>query len=425
MVRNPHVITNSHWNRAGWAITDQGLFSGTHFAVNIVLARWLHPLDYGAYAFAYSLYLLAAAVYRAFITEPALVFGGGRHKTGLRRYLGQLVRIHFLGTALAAGAFLATGAVLGLAGNWRLGTAVAALAPSAPLLLLFWMLRGACYIESRAREAAQAGTGYLIATLSMLAIAAATGLLSPALTFVLMGCAALASSLLLIRNLSVEGGVLGTGTQSRRVLGDHWGYGRWAALSAAVLWTANSGYYLLAALFLGAENVGVMKAFLNLIAPVTLAATAIYQFSLPRLAGLFDAGHSKEALRASLGTIGIVLGTSSLFALLLIALRKSILTFIYGDFYAQFDNMIMLLALILLLQLAANGLMFIFRAQLQPRRCFLPAAGGAVFTLLVGSQLILRYELNGVWIAMAGTWVAIIAGLALSFRKPQRQTVLT
>jgi len=47
--------------KASLAITDEALISGSNFALSIVLARWLNAEQYGAYALAFSLFLLSLA----------------------------------------------------------------------------------------------------------------------------------------------------------------------------------------------------------------------------------------------------------------------------------------------------------------------------------------------------------------------------
>ena len=37
------------------ALADQALFAGSNFILNIVLARWLSPNDYGAFGVAFSM----------------------------------------------------------------------------------------------------------------------------------------------------------------------------------------------------------------------------------------------------------------------------------------------------------------------------------------------------------------------------------
>ena len=44
--------------RGAWAVTDQGLYALSNALLNILLARWLAPAEYGAFAVAYSALLL-------------------------------------------------------------------------------------------------------------------------------------------------------------------------------------------------------------------------------------------------------------------------------------------------------------------------------------------------------------------------------
>ena len=54
---------------------DQGLISGSNFVIGVLLARWLLPAQYGAYALAFSVFLLVSFLHQALLTEPQRVFG--------------------------------------------------------------------------------------------------------------------------------------------------------------------------------------------------------------------------------------------------------------------------------------------------------------------------------------------------------------
>jgi len=42
-----------HWTgKGGLAVVDQALFAGSNFLLSILLARWLTPAEYGAFAVA-------------------------------------------------------------------------------------------------------------------------------------------------------------------------------------------------------------------------------------------------------------------------------------------------------------------------------------------------------------------------------------
>jgi hypothetical protein len=80
--------------KGGLAIVDQGLISGSNFLLGILLARWLMPEQYGAYALAFSAFLLLSFLYHSLLLEPMAVFSGSTYHRSLRGYLGALVWIH-------------------------------------------------------------------------------------------------------------------------------------------------------------------------------------------------------------------------------------------------------------------------------------------------------------------------------------------
>ncbi len=76
----------------GLAILGQGTFAGAHFLMNVLLARWLPPEQYGAFALAYSGFLLFLMLYGACIYEPLIVFGSGRYAGRFQEYFWLLAR---------------------------------------------------------------------------------------------------------------------------------------------------------------------------------------------------------------------------------------------------------------------------------------------------------------------------------------------
>ena len=80
--------------KGGFAILDQGLISGSNFVISILLARWLVPEQYGAYAVAFGIFVLLSLVYQSLVLEPMAVFGGSSYRDCLRGYLRSLLWIH-------------------------------------------------------------------------------------------------------------------------------------------------------------------------------------------------------------------------------------------------------------------------------------------------------------------------------------------
>jgi hypothetical protein len=150
----------SHWRdliqwapKAFYALSDQGLFASSNFVLNVLLARWLTPEEYGGFALAFSVFLLLAMAHSALLVEPALIFGPGRYGTRQRWYLHRLVLGHAAvttGTAvlLCMATFVA----------WTIGlpttTAVSlgSLFLASPFILFLGLMRRACYMSSNSRS---------------------------------------------------------------------------------------------------------------------------------------------------------------------------------------------------------------------------------------------------------------------------------
>lgn len=139
------------------ALADQALFAGAQFALNVLLARWLAPVEYGAFAVAYSIFLLVSAVHSSLLIEPMLIFGSGRYKETRRSYLAIVLRGHWLLTILASAVLLAAGLLVGRFSSQSVGYALCALSVALPFILLAWLTRRAFYIESQPGRAATGG----------------------------------------------------------------------------------------------------------------------------------------------------------------------------------------------------------------------------------------------------------------------------
>src|ERR1700688_4993735 len=73
--------------KGGLAVLDYGLISGSNFVLGVLLARWLSPRDYGAYALVFSFFILVGFLYQCLLLEPLSVFSGTLFHQNLRGYL--------------------------------------------------------------------------------------------------------------------------------------------------------------------------------------------------------------------------------------------------------------------------------------------------------------------------------------------------
>jgi len=98
--------------KGGLAVLDQGLISGSNFLVGILLARWLAPGEYGAYALAFAIFLLLSFVSQSLLFEPMAVFSGSAYQKSMRGYFRSVLWIHLAMTVIT---FVLLGTAAGVA----------------------------------------------------------------------------------------------------------------------------------------------------------------------------------------------------------------------------------------------------------------------------------------------------------------------
>src|SRR5260370_28321963 len=86
--------------KGGLAVLDQGLISGSNFLVGILLARWLAPEEYGAYALAFAIFLLLSFVSQSLLFDPMAGFSGSSYRKSIRCCFLQGVWVHLALTGI-------------------------------------------------------------------------------------------------------------------------------------------------------------------------------------------------------------------------------------------------------------------------------------------------------------------------------------
>jgi len=134
--------------KGGLAILDNGLISGSNFLLGILLARWLAPEEYGAYALSFSLFILVGFLYQALLLEPLSVFAGSNYRDNMRGYLKKALTIHWA-ISLPTGVVIAAGALVAKAFGHSLvlPVALAGMAIATPFLCIHAMARRSFYLK--------------------------------------------------------------------------------------------------------------------------------------------------------------------------------------------------------------------------------------------------------------------------------------
>jgi O-antigen/teichoic acid export membrane protein len=378
--------------KGSWAIMDQGLFALSNFVLNVMLARWLTPQEYGAFTVAFSVFLFIGAVHFALLIEPMLVFGPGRYVGRYREYLNTLMLGHWALVAPASLALLLSGSALAL---WRpsaLSAALMGFAFAGPVILLTWLMRRACYLRSEPRLAALAGLLHLTLMIAglfalyqqrWLSISSALGLL--------MVVSLITSGWLAVRlRLSVPS--RGSPGAFRAMLSDHWRYGRWAVATMVLMWVPGESYFLLLPLWHGLDATAVFKALVNLTTPLRNTDIALGVLILPVLARV--RGSIRFGRVISLATAVLVVG-SAVYWVPLVLFHRPLLAWLYGGRYQGYAEVLWFLGLYLLIAPITDILGGGLRALERPDLVFRANLLATVAALSVGLWGIVRWGVVG------------------------------
>jgi O-antigen/teichoic acid export membrane protein len=403
-----------------WALADQGLFAASNFALNVLLARWLSPQEYGAFAVGFAVFLLVQIGHTTLLIDPMLFFGPGQYRTKFKAYLETLLSEHWRLSVLLSTVLLATALSLWLASLTAVGLVVLVLVPTGPFILLQWLLRRACYVRLEPRLAATAGAAYASMILGGAVLLFRSNLLSVESAFALMGVASLIAALWLAYRLDLRLAVSPVSDLTRNVRKEHWRYGRWLTGAALLRWTSVNLYFLLLPIWGGLEAAGTFRALFNLLLPALHVNFAMGPILVPA----FVSAVSREGFqhRVRVSSVGLVSG--GIFYWLLLALfHKPIVAWLYAGRYDASSSILLWLgavsALMSLVTVAAAAL----RAAERPDAVFRADAVFGVFALLVGLLLIPTLGAEGASLGLVLSYV--VAAAVMTWQLRLRETKKT
>jgi O-antigen/teichoic acid export membrane protein len=402
--RCPELAAGVEWAKKGaCALADQGLFAGGNFLANVLLARALRPADYGAYSIAFAVFMLFAALHRAILIEPMMVFASGKYAKRFSTYLLRVFSGHLVLVTPASLALL--GLALGLAGFYPRAAqpALVGLALGAVAILFFWLVRQSFYVLLRPDRAVIGAAVYSAVLLGSIALLTATGRLSTLTAFLGMAVAGLlTSAAMLLRFNPVWRAARGEPTFGE-TLRTHWGYGRWAMATSAVAWVPGYCYYAILPASLGLEASGALRALANFPMPALNAMSALSSLLLPLLVRRRREG-GERAMRAALWIfLGLFVAGAGVYGVTLWVFRHQAFQLVYGGKYGQYAGWPLLLAA---LQPAGASAVTVLgsalRALERPDRIFWCSVGSVLGAFIVGIPLAAAYGVGG---ALAG-WLS-------------------
>jgi O-antigen/teichoic acid export membrane protein len=406
--------------KGGLAILDQGLISGSNFAISIALARWLAPSQYGAFSLAFSVFLLLSYVYQSLLSEPQGVFSGSAYSQCLRGYLKALLGIQAMvtifGIVLLGGSAVVVyfmGKADGLPG------ALAGVAIASPCILFFWLLRRAYYMNLAPARAAVGALIYCSLVAGGLLLAYKETLVSPFSAYLMMAIGALGAGFYLLSQVNKA---LPPDTVKAPTAGQawhkHWEYGRWALAVSVVTWIPYYMYYPLVSAFNGMAQAGQLRALMNLSLPMEQSYTALSILFLPYAARVCrekGIGASGPLVRRI--TLLFVVGAVAYWAVL-IPFKGFVFHVLYGGRYTEVAHFIPYVALGTTMWAAAFGPAILLRAIESPDSIFYARVVASVLSLVVGVPATRWFGLWGVvGSIIVANFAAFLISMYILYRK--------
>jgi len=405
--------------RLSYSLVDPGAAVSAGLLVNLLLARWLPPQQYGAFALVFALFLFLAGIHKALLLEPISVLGPANYQRSLTDYFEAQIWVHLAFTAVLATPLLYAAALLTLFGyGGSLPGALLGAGIALPFILLLWQARRMCCILERPVSAMPGSIGNLVLLVGGLLALQATHKTTLFLVFLLLGFASLCAALLIFYKLQI--GLDETRPCSVNWLSaaaENWRYGRSLVGGAVCLASRSQTPVLLAPVFLGLAAAGKLFA-MQIPALLMLQCSAVTAtFLLPSFAREYAEANTNRirqlAHRVSLSLVG----ASLLCAALLYLTAAPVERLLFGGKFANDAWLIPVFMIIPLFASLASGYSMALRAMQRPQFDRLANRIAAAVSVQTAFLFIPLWGLAGAAISLVSGFAVHAAVIYLSFRQ--------
>lgn len=387
------------WTTRGfWAIADQALFAISNLIINVLLARWLSPREYGAFVTGYVVLLLVGVAHGGLLIEPMMVFGPSRYASRFAEYLSVLLRFHVAFSVVAMATLLLVGAAQYAWGAPELATTLVGLAFAAPFIFLSWLVRRACYVERKPAIAALGGAVYLVVSAAGAAALYSMGLLTSMAAQLLMGVAACIAAAVILRQVAHSWRPQTSRAETKRLWREHLLFLRWSGSSGLLYFAQGLVFYLLLPLFGGLEASAALRAMTNFVMPVLQSDGALSVLLTPELARARRNPH--DLLRIARWAMRLFALEGALCWLLVAVFRHDLVRFTYGDRYIAYADLLLVLGALPIVASRVNVLGALLKVQQQVRQVFVASMAAALVSLAIGFATMAKFGAFGAVIAM-------------------------
>ncbi len=409
------------WGAKGTlAILEQALFSGSNFVLNILLARWLSPEGYGAFAVGFAVYLFLSGFQNALILEPMSVLATSNYLDLLHIYLpGQFV-VHFSLTvvlgALTAG--VAASMLLLDTSSSPLAGGLLGVGLFLPFMLLIWLVRRVYYVLQRPQNALICSAVYAVALISG-AFLVHTRLSVDDIFpwFALIGIASLVGSVLVLFTGQLQFFHEGKWIDLRLFAARQWLLGRSIFIATLLYSLGTQVQVFIAASFLGLQAAGAYRAVQNFMLPMSQVLTAGTTLTFPAITAEFGKGDFRK-LQTKSQAVGIALTTAALvYELALIVGARWVPPILYAGKFTEYAWLIPIIGLVPLFNALETAYSLLLRSLQRPSFYVIDKAVAAFVGAASALILVLWWGLTGAVVSLVLIEVAALCTYFWLYRR--------
>jgi O-antigen/teichoic acid export membrane protein len=405
--------------KGGLALLDFGLYSGSNFLLGILLARWMVPEQYGAYALVFSIFILITFLYQALLLEPLSVFSGTTYSKNLRGYLQSNFWLHW---GVSAVICLLMGGTAVAAKYWFhspvSAMAFAGMTAATPFILIHALGRRSFYLKLSPGPAAFGSSFYCVLVVSGSFLLFKLGWLSAFSAFLVMGFAALVGGVIMVFQLHAKLEPATAEMYLNETWKKHWEYGKWALGTCIVGWIPTYVYIPLVSKFSGLAVTAELRALMNLGGPVLQTYAALSMLFLPFAARVQGAEGSRGSAALTRKLTALFVAGAIAYWIVLIPLRRPLFALLYAGKYMDASSLLPLFAAETVIWSAALGPAIVLRAMEYPRSLFFANGAASVVAIVFGIPATRYFGLRGViWSMVLANVLYVVVAFLLLGRK--------
>ena len=405
--------------KGGLALLDFGLYSGSNFLLGILLARWMVPEQYGAYALVFSIFILVSFLYQALLLEPLSVFSGTTYSKNLRGYLNSNFWLHW---GVSAVICVLMGATAIAAKLWwhspASAMAFAGMTAATPFILIHALGRRSFYLKLSPGPAAFGSSFYCVLVVSGSFLVYKLGWLSAFSAFLVMGIAALVGGVIMVFQLNAKLEPATAEMHLRETWKKHWNYGKWALGTCIVGWIPTYVYIPLVSRIFGLAVTAELRALMNLGGPVLQSYAALSMLFLPYAARVQGEEGRRGSTALTRKLTALFVAGAIAYWMVLIPLRRPLFNLLYAGKYMDASSLLPLFAAETVIWSAALGPAIMLRALEYPRSLFFANGAASVVAVVFGIPATRYFGLHGViWSMVLANVLYVAVAFILLERK--------